>query len=52
MCINIGQDPDDEQSLVRLLHYANEFEIEGINKERLMIKRIDPIPKDHKENIK
>ncbi len=27
---DIGQDPDDEQSMVRLLHYANEFEIEGI----------------------
>lgn len=25
-----GGDPDDEQSLVRLLVYANEFEIEGI----------------------
>ena len=27
---DIGQDPDDEQSMVRLLHYANEFQIEGI----------------------
>ena len=27
---DIGGDPDDEQSLVRLLVYANEFEIEGI----------------------
>lgn len=27
---DIGQDPDDEQSMVRLLHYANEFEIEGL----------------------
>ncbi len=27
---DIGQDPDDEQSMVRLLHLANEFEIEGI----------------------
>lgn len=27
---DIGQDPDDLQSLVRLLHYANEFSIEGI----------------------
>ncbi len=27
---DIGQDPDDLQSLIRLLHYANEFEIEGI----------------------
>jgi hypothetical protein len=27
---DIGQDPDDEQSMVRLLHYANEFDIEGI----------------------
>lgn len=27
---DIGQDPDDEQSMVRLLHYANEFRIEGL----------------------
>ena len=27
---DIGQDPDDMQSLIRLLHYANEFRIEGI----------------------
>lgn len=27
---DIGQDPDDEQSLVRLLHYANEFQIDGL----------------------
>jgi hypothetical protein len=27
---DIGGDPDDEQSLVRLLVYANEFDIEGI----------------------
>jgi hypothetical protein len=27
---DIGQDPDDEQSMIRLLHYANEFDIEGI----------------------
>lgn len=27
---DIGQDPDDEQSMVRLLHYANEFVIEGL----------------------
>lgn len=27
---DIGGDPDDEQSLVRLLVYANEFEIEGL----------------------
>ncbi|NJL57782.1 DUF1593 domain-containing protein [bacterium] len=26
---DIGQDPDDEQSLVRLMLYANEFDIEG-----------------------
>lgn len=26
---DIGQDPDDQQSLVRILHYANEFDIEG-----------------------
>lgn len=27
---DIGQDPDDEQSLVRLLHYADEFDLEGL----------------------
>ncbi len=27
---DIGQDPDDQQSMVRLLHYANDFEIEGL----------------------
>jgi hypothetical protein len=27
---DIGGDPDDQQSLIRLLHYANEFEIEGL----------------------
>lgn len=27
---DIGQDPDDQQSLVRLLHYANEFELVGL----------------------
>jgi len=27
---DIGQDPDDTQSFIRLLHYANEFEIMGI----------------------
>jgi hypothetical protein len=27
---DVGQDPDDEQSMVRLLHYANEFDIEAI----------------------
>jgi hypothetical protein len=27
---DIGQDPDDQQSLIRWLHYANEFELEGI----------------------
>ncbi len=27
---DIGGDPDDQQSLVRLLTYANEFEIEGL----------------------
>src|SRR5690554_2991483 len=26
---DIGGDPDDEQSLVRFLHYANEFDIRG-----------------------
>lgn len=27
---DIGQDPDDQQSLVRLLLYANEFDLEGL----------------------
>src|SRR5690606_813425 len=27
---DIGGDPDDRQSMIRLLHYANEFEIEGL----------------------
>jgi len=27
---DIGQDPDDRQSLVHLLHFANKFDIEGI----------------------
>jgi hypothetical protein len=27
---DISQDPDDEQSMVRLLHYANEVDIEGL----------------------
>lgn len=27
---DIGQDPDDQQSLIRLLHYANEFQLAGI----------------------
>ncbi len=28
--LDIGQDPDDQQSLVRLLHMASEFELEGL----------------------
>lgn len=27
---DIGQDPDDQQSMVRLLHYANDFQIAGL----------------------
>ena len=27
---DIGGDPDDQQSMVRLMLYANEFEIEGL----------------------
>ena len=27
---DIGQDPDDQQSMVRLHHYANEYQIEGL----------------------
>jgi hypothetical protein len=27
---DIGGDPDDRQSMIRLLHYANDFEIEGL----------------------
>ena len=26
---DLGQDPDDQQSMIRLLHYANEFELLG-----------------------
>ncbi|MDB5310182.1 MAG: hypothetical protein JWO38_4384 [Gemmataceae bacterium] len=27
---DIGGDPDDQQSMIRLMHYANEFEIDGL----------------------
>ncbi len=27
---DIGGDPDDQQSMIRLMLYANEFEIEGL----------------------
>lgn len=27
---DIGGDPDDQQSMIRLMHYADEFEIEGL----------------------
>ncbi len=27
---DLGQDPDDEQSIIRLLHYANDFELLGL----------------------
>lgn len=27
---DIGQDPDDMQTMIRFLHYANEFQVEGI----------------------
>jgi hypothetical protein len=27
---DIGGDPDDQQSMIRLVHYANEFDIEGL----------------------
>src|SRR5215831_9121316 len=27
---DIGGDPDDQQSLIRLMHYANQFDIEGL----------------------
>ncbi len=30
VCTDIGGDPDDEQSLVRLLTYANEVDIEAL----------------------
>src|SRR5438270_9341904 len=32
LCVltDIGGDPDDQQSMVRLMVYANEFEIEGL----------------------
>src|ERR687884_165234 len=27
---DIGGDPDDQQSMIRLMHYADEFDIEGL----------------------
>jgi D-aminopeptidase len=27
---DLGQDPDDQQSMVRLLHYANDFDLRGL----------------------
>src|SRR5438034_11562554 len=27
---DIGGDPDDQQSMIRLMHHADEFEIEGL----------------------
>src|SRR6186997_773232 len=27
---DIGGDPDDQQSLIRLMHYSNAFELEGL----------------------
>jgi len=27
---DIGGDPDDQQSMIRLMHYSNEFELEGL----------------------
>ncbi|HEU0141211.1 MAG TPA: nucleoside hydrolase-like domain-containing protein [Bryobacteraceae bacterium] len=42
---DIGGDPDDQQSMVRLLSYANEFEIEGL------IASAAGIPGELKENV-
>ena len=42
---DIGGDPDDPQSLIRLLHYANEFEIEAL------IPSAAGIPGELKESI-
>ena len=41
---DIGGDPDDEQSLVRLLAYANEFDIEGLIATSRMINGQDVMP--------
>src|SRR5438105_3775028 len=27
---DVGGDPDDRQSMIRLMHYANEFDVEGL----------------------
>ena len=45
---DIGQDPDDQQSMVRLLHMASEFELEGLiaNADANYDKE-EPILKDH-----
>ncbi|MCZ2075247.1 MAG: DUF1593 domain-containing protein [Bryobacterales bacterium] len=42
---DIGGDPGDQQSMVRLLSYANEFEIEGL------IASAAGIPGELKENV-
>lgn len=42
---DIGGDPDDQQSLIRLMHYANEFEIEGL------IASASGIPGELKEKV-
>ncbi|HVJ84131.1 MAG TPA: nucleoside hydrolase-like domain-containing protein, partial [Caulifigura sp.] len=42
---DIGGDPDDTQSLIRLLHYANEFEIE------VLLTSAAGVPGELKESI-
>jgi hypothetical protein len=42
---DIGGDPDDQQSMIRLMTYANEFEIEGL------ITSAAGIPGELKENV-
>jgi len=45
---DIGQDPDDEQSMVRLLFYANEFDIVGlIANADANYEKEPPLLKDH-----
>ena len=52
---DIGGDPDDQQSMIRLMVYANEFEIEALPRQRLRhAGRVEegrhaarPHPRDH-----
>lgn len=42
VCTDISNEPDDQQSLVRFLTYANEFDIEGIIATTSCWKKNDP----------